>query len=71
MNTHPSTSPDPVEKFWDRYLELLTNQGVKESAQRWYVLRAGHDIKAISDKRLARHTVEDITGYMDKSGEHK
>ena len=71
MNTHPSISPDPVERFWDRSLELLAKQGVQESAQRWYVLWAEHYIKAISGKRLAPHTVEDITGYMDKSGHHK
>ena len=27
MSTHPSTAPDPVEKFRDRYLELLSKQG--------------------------------------------
>jgi integron integrase len=68
MNTRPSTSPDPVERFWDRYLELLSKQGVKESTRRWYVLRAEHYIKAFPDRKLARHTAEDITGYLEKMG---
>ena len=68
MCTHPSTAPDPVERFWDRYLELLLKQGVKESAQRWYVLRAEHYIKTFPDKKLARHTAQDITGYLEKMG---
>jgi integron integrase len=68
MNKSPSTSRDPVERFWDRYLELLTKQGIKESAQRWYVLRAEHYIKAFPDKKLAHHTAGDITGYLERMG---
>ena len=64
MSTHPSISPDPVERFWDRYLELLSKQGIKKSAQRWYVLRAEHYIKTFPDKKLARHTAEDIVPFQ-------
>jgi hypothetical protein len=45
MNNPSSISPDPVARFWDRYIELLSKQGIKESAQRWYVLRAEHYIR--------------------------
>jgi len=68
MSIHPSTSPDLVERFWDRYLELLSKQGVKKSARRWYVLRAEHYIKTIPDKKLARHTAQDITFYLEIMG---
>lgn len=68
MNSRPSKSPDPVERLWDRYLELLSKQGIKESAQRWYVLRAEHYIKTFPDKKLARHTAEDISCYLEKMG---
>ena len=68
MDTPPSMSLDPVARFWDRYLELLAKQGVKESAQRWYVLRAEHYIQTFPDKKLAQHTAEDITGYLEKMG---
>ena len=39
MNKPSVASSDPVERFWDRYIELLVKQGVKESARRWYVMR--------------------------------
>jgi len=68
MTKLPSISPDPVARFWDRYIELLSEQGVKESARRWYVLRAEHYIQSFPDKKLATHTAEDITGYLEKMG---
>ena len=68
MDKHPSTSRDPIERFWDRYIELLIKQGVKESAHRWYVMRAEHYIQAFPDKKLAQHTAEDITAYLEKMG---
>ena len=68
MDKYPSTSTDPIERFWDRYIKLLVKQGVKESAQRWYVLRAEHYIKTFPDKKLAQHTAADITGYLEKMG---
>ena len=67
MDKHSSTSSDPVERFWDRYLELLKKQGIKETAWRWYVMRAEHYINAFPDKKLLQHTAEDITGYLEKT----
>ena len=68
MNKSSVTSSDPVKKFWDRYIELLAKQGVKETARRWYVMRAERYIQAFPDKKLARHTAEDIAGYLEEMG---
>jgi hypothetical protein len=65
MDKHKITSNDLVEKFWDKYIILLNKQGVKESAARWYVKRAEDYIKSFPDKKLAQHTAEDITGYLE------
>ncbi len=68
MDKRMVSSSDPVERFWDKYIELLRKQGIKESASRWYVKRAEHYIKSFPDKKLAHHSAEDITGYLEKIG---
>ena len=68
MNKPSVASSDPVERFWDRYIELLVKQGVKESARRWYVMRAERYIQAFPNKKLALHTAADITNYLEEMG---
>lgn len=68
MDKRMDSSSDPVERFWDKYIELLEKQKIKESAWRWYVMRAEHYIKSFPDKKLAHHTAEDITTYFEKIG---
>ena len=68
MDKRESKSSDPVQRFWDRYVELLVKQGVKPTACRWYVLRAEQYIKSLPDKKLADHSVSDITDYLEKTG---
>ncbi len=57
-----------VARFWDRYLEQLRNQGVKPAAERWYVRRAEQYIQAFPDKRLAAHTVDEVTAHLGVIG---
>ena len=68
MDKYPSMSGDPAGRFWDRYIELLSKQGVNEAASRWYVMRAEHYINSFPDKKLARHTADDIITYLEKIG---
>jgi hypothetical protein len=35
---------------------------------RWYVRHAERYLKALSGKRLAEHTREDVTGYLESVG---
>jgi len=59
---------EPVARFWDKYIEVLSKQGVKESSRRWYVKRVEQYIKHFSDERLQSHTHEHVTKYFTEIG---
>jgi len=62
------TPADAVERFWDGYINYLTNQGVKPNTCRWYVRRIEQYIEANSGRKLAQHQPGDITDYLQKLG---
>jgi len=43
-------------------------KGVPSIAARWYVIRAEHYLQAFVHKRLADHTPQDVTDYLEKLG---
>ncbi len=43
-------------------------QGVKPTAVRWYVIRAEQYIHTVSPQRLADHTPQEVTDYLEKLG---
>ena len=60
--------PEAQSRFWDRYINFLSRQGVKETTRRWYVRRAEDYLKAYKDKKLAHHTPEEVTAYFRNLG---
>ena len=68
MISTPSTAADSIRRFWDRYLELLHQQGIKPPADRWYVTRAEAYIKATTGRRLVEHTPADVRRYLSDLG---
>ena len=60
--------PDKVSRFWERFREKLTGQGVKAPAQRWYVVRVEQYIKVSHGKRLREHAPADVTAYLEQVG---
>jgi len=54
--------------FWDRYVAHIRAKGVQSTAARWYVIRAEHYLQAFVHKRLADHTPQDVTDYLEKLG---
>jgi len=63
------TSTDQnIARFWERYQEKLRERRVKQTAMRWYVLRAEEYIKATQDKRLKTQDATDVTRYLEKMG---
>ncbi len=68
MENHSLTSDTSIERFWDRYIELLCKQGVKSSSARWYVIRAEQYINAYPDKKLHEHQPDDVTHFLQKIG---
>lgn len=68
MDTMAAGPRDAVQKFWDSYIEILLNQGVKQESLRWYVKRVEQYIAHFSDERLVRHTPDHITRYFTDIG---
>ncbi len=58
----------PRDGFWNRYVANRRVKQVKPTAIRWHVIRAEHSLQAMSPKRLAAHTPEDVTEYLEKLG---
>jgi len=57
-----------VEIFWSKYLEILSQRGIKESARHWYVKRAEAFVRAAQGKKLLDHAAEDINHYLEEQG---
>jgi hypothetical protein len=64
-----NASRDAVGRFWDKFIDNASKNGVKETAVRWHVRHAEAYLKAFPDKRLRQHTREDVTGYLRQAGE--
>jgi len=57
-----------VARFWDKYIAIIHEKGIKEPFDRWFVIRARHYIEAFPDKRLALHTSDDLNDYLNVLG---
>ncbi|EIC20856.1 integron integrase [Thiorhodovibrio frisius] len=68
MPAHRATTRDAMDRFWDRFIERARTKGVKENAIRWLVRRAEAYLKAFAGKRLAQHSVDDVSGYLEHTG---
>ena len=64
-NTSPTNS---IKRFWDRYIQYVTDNCVNLTIARWYVIRSEQYIKALPDKRLAEHCSADVIDYLEKQG---
>jgi integron integrase len=63
-----SFSSKNVEIFWGMYIENLRKQRVKDSAQRWYVMRVEDFIKAARGRKLHDHSADDVNRYLEAQG---
>jgi hypothetical protein len=68
MGDVQTTRTTSVDRFWERFIDLARKNGVKDTAVRWHVRHAERYLKALSGKRLAEHTREDVTGYLESVG---
>jgi integron integrase len=57
-----------ISRFWDRYLTVLDQNGVKPSAARWYVMRVEEYRKARPDRKLLDHRADDVVSYLQALG---
>ncbi len=68
METPAAKDHDPVERFWDKYIECLEKQRVNPEVHRWYVLRCEQYIRSSQDRRLKDHTARDVTRHLEGLG---
>ncbi|MBN4073551.1 phage integrase N-terminal SAM-like domain-containing protein [Mariprofundus ferrooxydans] len=57
-----------IAQFWNKYITIIHAKGINEPFDRWFVIRARHYIEAFPDKRLALHTSDDLSGYLNMLG---
>jgi hypothetical protein len=68
MGDVQTTRTTSVDRFWGQFIDLARKNGVMDTVVRWYVGHAERYLKAVSGKRLAEHTREDVTGYLESVG---
>ncbi len=66
-----STADNTIERFWDKFINILEKQGIGESFLRWDVIRAEQYLKAYPGKKLAQHSAPDVNGYLEKLGRNE
>ncbi len=54
-----------IARFWNKYIGIIHDKGIKEPFDRGFVIRASHYIEAFPDKRLALHTSDDLSKYLN------
>lgn len=59
---------DRERRFWDRYIQLLNNQGIKHPFDRWHVRRAEEFIRAFPDRKLAEIGADEVSAYLTETG---
>jgi integron integrase len=52
--------------FWNNYLALLTENGIKPALFTWYVRHCENFIRENGKTRLKQHTVESVSAYLKK-----
>ena len=62
------TPPTAVDRFWERFIARARKDGINDSAVRWYVHHAERYLKAVSGKRLAGHSPQDVTEDLEGVG---
>lgn len=64
-------TPQPLQvdrDFWDRYIALVRESGVKSAHIRWYVRRIEQYLRAIGKSKPADHLASDLQRFLAKIG---
>jgi hypothetical protein len=68
MSEPETTAQRRIDAFWTKFLTLVKKRGVREDAERWYVLRAEGFVKAMQPRRLAELMLADLDGFLAAQG---
>ncbi|MCW8830051.1 MAG: hypothetical protein OQK32_00855 [Gammaproteobacteria bacterium] len=68
MDNSKDVDQEAASRFWDNYINILIDQGVKETARRWYVRRVEQYIRHYADERLRTHTAQYVVDFFTEIG---
>jgi len=68
MNCPTDNFSDAKTRFWDRFIQFLSDQGIKDTVRRWYVIRIEDYMAANMGKKLTQHKPDDVNTYLQKLG---
>ncbi len=68
MQQPNSSQTSAIKHFWDRCIEFITKNGVKENIARWYVMRVEQYIKVVPGKRISEHGPENVIAHLKNLG---
>ncbi len=68
MPNFKSISQKSISRFWEKYIQLLKNQGVKPNVLQWHIKHAESYINARKGMRLIQHKPVEVTQYLEKAG---
>lgn len=61
-------TPDAISRFWDNFIDKTKAYSLKPATIRWHVKHAEAYIEAHAGRRLAAHTAQDVTVYLQEKG---
>ncbi len=67
MDENHGLIAESVRNFWDRYIQLLDNNGINIKFRRWYVKRVEEYIQYYYDERLRKHTPHHVTSFLTEA----
>ena len=62
---------ESIDRFWDNYISKTKSYNVPEKSVRWYIKHVERYIHAHPGLRLARHTTQTLSDYLDDLGRTK
>jgi integron integrase len=68
MDDSVNIDQDAASRFWDRYINILAEQGVKENIRCWYVKRVEQYIRHYPDERLRSHSSRHVERFFTDLG---
>jgi len=67
MIARQSTASNQVQRFWDKYLKRLHQEGIKHPFDQWYVKRAEAFLRS-SPRRLSERSARDVEEFFRSFG---
>jgi integron integrase len=67
MDEHHQQLTKSVQKFWDKYIQLLDKHHINVKFRQWYVKRVEQYLAYYPEERLRTHTPQHVTRYFTET----